>query len=232
MADDSFFSNASDWSFKGPGVPFKETSSVSAPAICSDDSLPCAAAAAAAVAAAVAAAAAFTGKMPSMETSSFNAPAAFIQDGEVGPLPRADTATLGAYLGNSDLVSLEEPGAAAQGAQCFYVCVLSRLVRSATYGATQTPCRFWHHLWLAVCLFLFVHCAAVGVRCELPDYQQRMLPSNLQSITHLVLEWRLCAGVGVRRQSSDHDFLANLDQLVALSSQRPASATSEHIITL
>lgn len=42
-----------------------------------------------------------------METSSFNAPAAFIQDGEVGPVPRADTATLGAYLGNSDLV-LEE----------------------------------------------------------------------------------------------------------------------------
>lgn len=44
------------------------------------------------------------GKLPAMETSSFNAPAAFIQDGEVGPVPRADTATLGAYLGNSDLV--------------------------------------------------------------------------------------------------------------------------------
>jgi hypothetical protein len=61
------------------------------------------------------------GRMPSMETSSFNAPAAFIQDGEVGPLPRADTATLGAYLGNSDLVLLEEPGVAAQGDMC--VCL-------------------------------------------------------------------------------------------------------------
>jgi hypothetical protein len=36
-----------------------------------------------------------------------------------------------------------------------------------------------------------------------------------------------CAGVAVRRASSEHDFLANLDQLVALSNQRPASATSE-----
>eukprot|EP00878_Enallax_costatus_P005037 GHUV01005297.1.p1 GENE.GHUV01005297.1~~GHUV01005297.1.p1 ORF type:complete len:1446 (+),score=421.24 GHUV01005297.1:301-4638(+) len=68
MADDSFFSNASDWSFGGPG------------------------------------------KLPAMETSSFNAPAAFIQDGEVGPVPRADTATLGAYLGNSDLVLDESAG--------------------------------------------------------------------------------------------------------------------------
>jgi hypothetical protein len=66
-------------------------------------------------AAAAAATALIAGKMPYMETSSFNAPAAFIQDGEVGPLPRADAATLGAYLGNSDLALLEEPGAAAAG---------------------------------------------------------------------------------------------------------------------
>ncbi|WIA34203.1 hypothetical protein OEZ86_012559 [Tetradesmus obliquus] len=110
MADDSFFSNAADWSFGGPG------------------------------------------KQPAMETSAFNAPAAFIQAGEVGQLPRADTATLGAYLGNSDLALLEEPGAAAAAA---------------------------------------------------------------------------AAGVGVRRASSDHDFLANLDQLVALSAQRPSSATGD-----
>jgi hypothetical protein len=48
-----------------------------------------------------------------METSSFNAPAAFIQDGDVGPLPRADAATLGAYLGNADLAALGDASASA-----------------------------------------------------------------------------------------------------------------------
>jgi hypothetical protein len=79
-----------------------------------------------------------------METSSFNAPAAFIQDGEVGPLPRADTATLGAYLGNSDLVLLEEPGAAAQGGMfvcqhlrcsCACLCLLWQRARLHMLGA-------------------------------------------------------------------------------------------------
>jgi hypothetical protein len=55
----------------------------------------------------------------------------------------------------------------------------------------------------------------------------------LVACSHILLPYLLfwlSAGVGVRRQSSDHDFLANLDQLVALSSQRPASATSERFI--
>lgn len=55
------------------------------------------------------------GKLPAMETSSFNAPAALVQESEVGPVPRADTTTLGAYLGNSDLV-LQEAALGAQGA--------------------------------------------------------------------------------------------------------------------
>lgn len=51
-----------------------------------------------------------------METSSFNAPAAFIQEGDVGPLPRADATTLGAYLGNADLTALGDAAAAALAA--------------------------------------------------------------------------------------------------------------------
>jgi hypothetical protein len=56
------------------------------------------------------------GKLPIMETSSFNAPAAFIQEGDVGPLPRADATTLGAYLGNADLTALGDAAAAALAA--------------------------------------------------------------------------------------------------------------------
>eukprot|EP00775_Hariotina_reticulata_P010067 gene10067-10222_t len=73
MADNTFFSNAADWTFGGPG------------------------------------------KLPAMETSSFNAPAALVQESEVGQVPRADTTTLGAYLGNSDLV-LQEAALGAHGA--------------------------------------------------------------------------------------------------------------------
>lgn len=51
-----------------------------------------------------------------METSSFNAPATFIQEGDVGPLPRADATTLGAYLGNADLTALGDAAAAALAA--------------------------------------------------------------------------------------------------------------------
>jgi hypothetical protein len=51
-----------------------------------------------------------------METSGFNAPAAFMSDGDVGPLPRADTTTLGAYLGNADLTALGDAAAAAAAA--------------------------------------------------------------------------------------------------------------------
>lgn len=51
-----------------------------------------------------------------METSSFNAPAAFVQEGDVGPLPRADATTLGAYLGNADLTALGDAAAAALAA--------------------------------------------------------------------------------------------------------------------
>eukprot|EP00879_Flechtneria_rotunda_P017296 GHRR01018118.1.p1 GENE.GHRR01018118.1~~GHRR01018118.1.p1 ORF type:complete len:1217 (+),score=567.02 GHRR01018118.1:272-3922(+) len=116
MADNSFFSNAADWSFGGPG------------------------------------------KLPAMETSSFNAPAAFIQEGEVGPVPRAETHSLGAYLGNSDLILDEAAAAAAIGVE----------------GAD-----------------------AAGLAARVPS------------------------------GSTEPDFLANLDQLVALSSQKSVSAGAE-----
>lgn len=44
-----------------------------------------------------------------METSGFNAPSQFVQEGEVGPIPRAEAATLGVYLGMSDLADASEP---------------------------------------------------------------------------------------------------------------------------
>jgi hypothetical protein len=44
-----------------------------------------------------------------METSSFNAPKQFVQDGEVGPIPRAEVSTLGVYLGMSDLADTSAP---------------------------------------------------------------------------------------------------------------------------
>ncbi len=56
------------------------------------------------------------GKLPTMETSSFNAPAAFIQEGDVGPVPLADTTTLGAYLGNADLTAIGDAAALAAAA--------------------------------------------------------------------------------------------------------------------
>jgi hypothetical protein len=49
------------------------------------------------------------GKLPAMETSGFNAPSQFVQEGEVGPIPRAEAATLGVYLGMSDLADASEP---------------------------------------------------------------------------------------------------------------------------
>lgn len=51
-----------------------------------------------------------------METSSFNAPAAFIQEGDVGPVPHADTTTLGAYLGSADLTAIGDAAALAAAA--------------------------------------------------------------------------------------------------------------------
>lgn len=51
-----------------------------------------------------------------METSSFNTPAAFVQEGDVGPVPHADTTTLGAYLGNADLTALGDAAALAAAA--------------------------------------------------------------------------------------------------------------------
>jgi hypothetical protein len=51
-----------------------------------------------------------------METSSFNVPSAFIQEGDVGTLPRADDTTLGAYLGNADLMALGDAAALALAA--------------------------------------------------------------------------------------------------------------------
>jgi hypothetical protein len=56
------------------------------------------------------------GKLPTMETSSFNTPAAFVQEGDVGPVPHADTTTLGAYLGNADLTALGDAAALAAAA--------------------------------------------------------------------------------------------------------------------
>jgi hypothetical protein len=44
-----------------------------------------------------------------METSSFNAPKQFVQDGEVGPIPRAEAGALGVYLGLSDLADASAP---------------------------------------------------------------------------------------------------------------------------
>lgn len=44
-----------------------------------------------------------------METSSFNAPSQFIQEGEVGPIPRADASTVGVYLGMTDLAAAAGP---------------------------------------------------------------------------------------------------------------------------
>jgi hypothetical protein len=51
------------------------------------------------------------GVLPSMETSGFNAPAQFIQAGDVGPIPRCDTSTLGSYLGLSDIADTSSGGA-------------------------------------------------------------------------------------------------------------------------
>jgi len=49
-----------------------------------------------------------------MGTSSFNAPSQFIQDGEVGPIPRAEVSTLGVYLGMSDLADTTAPSQTAR----------------------------------------------------------------------------------------------------------------------
>jgi hypothetical protein len=99
----------------------------------------------------------FAGKLPAMETSSFNAPASFVQESEVGPVPLADTTTLGAYLGNSDL-ALQEAALGAAGAAataglpctcsdaccCLWVLslqVVMSMCRSvAVTGACQSEC--------------------------------------------------------------------------------------------
>jgi hypothetical protein len=60
-----------------------------------------------------------------MEAASFNAPAGLLQPGEVGPIPRADAATLGCYLGTADLAeSGGQTGAERSSGECSAVlCV-------------------------------------------------------------------------------------------------------------
>ena len=54
------------------------------------------------------------GTLPAMEASAFNAPSRFVQDGEVGPIPRAEAGTLGVYLGLSDLTDTTSAEARAR----------------------------------------------------------------------------------------------------------------------
>lgn len=156
----------------------------------------------------------------------------------MGTLPRADDTTLGAYLGNADLSALGDAAALALAAAAGQISPASRaagvdvdgcgesLFESAILCAVACPAccamsgvarsQFLMQMYRGCHLFGCVH---IDLRHRRVTYSRYVSLALVCPTTHVAVLHVLAAAGLPGAASGEADFLANLDNLVNLSSR-------------